>query len=67
MIKQEKPPNISYFTNNGITSENCITSYPSVTPPCHSNISIGAYFRYYIKEGSGVPSYHWINRTDPTS
>ncbi len=66
-IKQGKLPNISYLANNGITSENCITSFPSVTLPCYSNIITGAYSGYYTKEGSGVPSYHWINRTDPPS
>ncbi len=66
-IEQGKLPNISRLANSGITSENCVTSFPSVTLPCYSNIITGAYSGYYTKEGSGVPSYHWINRTDPPS
>jgi hypothetical protein len=58
-------PNIAQIAKNGIISQDCITSFPSVTLPCYSNILTGTYSGYYPKEGSGVPSYHWIDRRDP--
>lgn len=64
-LAEGKLPNIAQIAKNGITSQNCITSFPSVTLPCYSNILTGSYSGYYPKEGSGVPSYHWIDRRDP--
>jgi len=64
-MAEGKLPYIAHIAENGITSQDCITSFPSVTLPCYSNILTGAYSGYYPKEGSGVPSYHWIDRRDP--
>ncbi|KKM05120.1 hypothetical protein LCGC14_1757320 [marine sediment metagenome] len=64
-INEGKLPNLAQIAENGITSQDCVTSFPSVTLPCYSNILTGAYSGYYPKEGSGVPSYHWIDRRDP--
>lgn len=62
-----KLPHIAELAKNGITSQNCITSYPAITFPCYGNIVTGAYSGYFPKEGSAVPLYHWINRLDPPS
>jgi hypothetical protein len=67
LIEQGKLPNMAHLAESGIKSNNCITSFPSVTLPCYANIITGSNSGYYPKEGSGVPSYHWINRTDPPS
>ena len=67
LIERGRLPNIAYLLENGINSSNCITSFPSVTLPCYANIITGSNSGYYPKEGSGVPGYHWINRTDPPS
>ena len=64
-MKEGKLPNLAQIAENGISSQDCVTSFPSVTLPCYSNILTGAYSGYYPKEGSGVPSYHWIDRRDP--
>ncbi len=66
-LNQGKLQNIAKIANNGITSWNCITSFPSITYPCFPNIINGAYSGYYPKEGSGIPAFHWIARTDPPS
>ena len=67
LVNQGKMPNIANLVNNGIACENCITSFPSVTFPCYPNIITGAYSGYYPIEGSGIPGYHWVARTDPPS
>ncbi|MHA1488938.1 MAG: alkaline phosphatase family protein [Promethearchaeota archaeon] len=67
LMDNGKLPNIAQLAKSGIMSRNCITSFPSITFPCYSNIIIGAYSGYYPKEGSGIPTYHWINRSDPPS
>ncbi len=65
LIGKGKLPNIAQIAKNGIFSHNCITSYPSITFPCYSNIIIGSYSGYFPKEGSGAPMYHWVGRSDP--
>ena len=65
LINKGKVPNIAQLAKNGISSQNCITSYPSITFPCYSNIVIGSYSGYFPKEGSGIPMYHWIGRSYP--
>jgi hypothetical protein len=67
LIEKGKVPNIAQIANNGISSQNCITSFPSVTYPCYTNVVIGSYSGYYPIEGSGIPMYHWVGRTDPPS
>lgn len=67
LISQGKLPSISQLAKNGMMCQNCITSFPAITFPCYSNIITGAYSGYFPKEGSGIPTYHWINRTDPPS
>ncbi len=67
LINQGKLPNISELAGKGVSSQNCITSFPSVTFPCYPNIITGCYSGYYPIEGSGIPSYHWVARTDPPS
>ena len=67
LIKQKKLPNIAKLAESGISCQNCITSFPSITYPCYSNIVLGAYSGYYPIEGSGIPMYHWVGRTDPPS
>jgi len=67
LIKQNKLPNIAQLAQNGISCQNCITSFPSITFPCYSNIVIGSYSGYFPIEGSGVPMYYWVGRTDPPS
>ena len=65
LMKEGKLPNISKLANNGISCQNCITSYPSITFPSYSNVILGAYSGYYPKDGSGIPMYHWVARSDP--
>jgi len=65
LIDQNKLPNIAKLAKNGISCSNCITTFPSITYPCYSNIVLGSYSGYYPKEGSGIPMYHWIAREDP--
>jgi len=65
LIDKGKLPNIAQIANNGISSQNCITSYPSITFPCYSNVIIGSYSGYFPTEGSGIPMYHWVGRSDP--
>ena len=67
LMAQGKLPNIAKISGNGISCEDCITSFPSVTFPCYPNIITGAYSGYYSIEGSGIPGYHWVARTDPPS
>ena len=67
LMSQNKLPNIAKLVGEGISSKECITTFPSITHRCYTNIIIGAYSGYYPKEGSGIPTYHWISRTDPTS
>ena len=67
LLAKEKLPNIAQIAQNGIVCKECITSFPSITYPCYSNIITGAYSGYYPKEGSGIPNYHWVARTDPPS
>jgi arylsulfatase A-like enzyme len=67
LIDKGKLPHISELAANGISCQECITSFPSVTFPCYPNIVTGAYSGYYPKEGSGIPSYHWIARNEPLS
>jgi len=66
-IDEGKLPNMALLADKGASCRDCITSFPSITYPCYSNIVIGAYSGYYPKEGSGVVNYHWIGRTDPPS
>ncbi|MGM0469127.1 MAG: alkaline phosphatase family protein [Promethearchaeati archaeon] len=67
LLDNGKLPNFKNLTENGLYSKNCITSFPSVTFPCYPNIVTGAYSGYFPEEGSGIPAYHWISRTDPPS
>lgn len=67
LINQGKLPNMAELAGKGVSSQNCITSYPSITFPCYPNIITGCYSGYYPIEGSGIPSYHWVARTDPPS
>jgi len=64
-MNERKLPNIAQLANEGITSQRCVTSFPSVTLPCYSDIITGSNSGYFPKEGSGVPNYHWLDRTDP--
>jgi arylsulfatase A-like enzyme len=64
-INEGKLPNISSLAQKGIKCPNCVTSFPSVTLPCYANIITGSNSGYFPKEGSGVPGYHWVNRSDP--
>ncbi|MHA1985335.1 MAG: alkaline phosphatase family protein [Promethearchaeota archaeon] len=64
-MKEGKLPNIAELANEGITCQNCVTSFPSVTLPCYADIITGSNSGYFQKEGSGVPNYHWLNRLDP--
>ena len=65
LMEKGKLPNIKSLVDNGIYSRNCITSFPSITYPCYANIVLGTYSGYYPKEGSAIPTYHWVGRTDP--
>ncbi len=65
LIGKGKLPNIAQIAEKGVSSKNCITSYPSITFPCYSNVIIGSYSGYFPKEGSGIPMYHWVGRSDP--
>lgn len=67
LMSERRLPNITQLAQSGITSEHCITSFPSVTLPCYADIITGSNSGYYPKEGSGVPNYHWLNRSDPPS
>lgn len=67
LMDKGRLPNMAQLAENGVSCQNCITSFPSITFPCYSNIITGAYSGYYPKEGSGVPTYHWVNRNDPPS
>lgn len=64
MIEKGKLPNMQKLISEGLHSNNCITSFTSVTFPCYPNIITGAYSGYYPIEGSGIPAYHWVDRTD---
>jgi hypothetical protein len=65
LIEKGKLPHIAQLAQDGIQSKNCITSYPSITFPCYSNVIIGSYSGYFPIEGSGIPMYHWVGRSDP--
>ncbi|MFX0058562.1 MAG: alkaline phosphatase family protein [Candidatus Hodarchaeota archaeon] len=65
LINQKKLPNLATLSQSGITCQNCITTYPSVTFPCYSNIITGTYSGYFPIEGSGIPLYHYVRRLDP--
>jgi len=67
LINEGKLPNMKNIADNGISCSNCVTSYPAITFPCYGNIVTGSYSGYSPKEGSAVPLYHWLNRTDPPS
>ncbi|UCD00834.1 MAG: alkaline phosphatase family protein [Promethearchaeota archaeon] len=67
LMNKGKLPNISRITENGIMCSNCITSYPSITFPCYSNIITGTYSDYFLVQGSGIPQYHYVKRSDPPS
>ncbi|MHA1931142.1 MAG: alkaline phosphatase family protein [Promethearchaeota archaeon] len=64
-IKEGKLPNLAELVNRGISCQNCVTSYPSVTLPCYADIITGSNSGYFPEEGSGVPNYHWLERMDP--
>jgi len=66
-MKEGKLPNIAQLAENGVSCQNTVTSFPSVTLPCYADIITGANSGFFLKEGSGVPSYHWIDRTVPPS
>ena len=66
-MKKGKLPNIAQIADNGISCQKTVTSFPSVTLPCYADIITGSNSGYFPKEGSGVPNYHWINRTVPPS
>ncbi|MHA1730697.1 MAG: alkaline phosphatase family protein [Promethearchaeota archaeon] len=63
-VDEGKLPNIASLCN-GIVSRNCLTTFPSITLPTQPNIMTGSYSGYYPKEGSGIPTYHWVAREDP--
>ncbi|MHA2088355.1 MAG: alkaline phosphatase family protein, partial [Promethearchaeota archaeon] len=65
-IKEGKLPNITELAKEGISCQNCVTSYPSVTLPCYADIITGSNSGYFPEEGSGVPNYHWLDRQVPT-
>ena len=65
LISQKKLPNLAKLSQSGIVCQNCITSYPSVTFPCYSNIITGTYSGYFPIQGSGIPLYHYVRRLDP--
>jgi arylsulfatase A-like enzyme len=67
LMKNGKAPNIAKLASDGISCENCVTSYPSITFPCYANIMTGTYSGYYPIQGSGIPEYHYVRRTDPPS
>ncbi|MHA1877827.1 MAG: alkaline phosphatase family protein [Promethearchaeota archaeon] len=67
LIENGKAPNIAKLARGGISCQNCVTSYPSITFPNYSNLITGSYSGYYPKEGSGIPEYHYLTRTDPPS
>jgi len=67
LINNGKLPNIAKLAQEGISCQNCVTSYPSITFPSYSNLITGSYSGYYPKEGSGIPEYHYLTRTDPPS
>jgi arylsulfatase A-like enzyme len=67
LIDNKKAPNIAQLAREGISCRNCVTSYPSITFPSYSNLITGSYSGYYPKEGSGIPEYHYLTRTDPPS
>lgn len=60
-----KMPNLSRLADGGLTCRRCVTTFPSITLPTQPNIMTGAYSGYYPKEGSGIPTYHWVAREDP--
>ncbi|MHA1329251.1 MAG: alkaline phosphatase family protein, partial [Promethearchaeota archaeon] len=62
LIEKNKLPNIKKLVNEGTYCDNCITSYPSITYPCYSNIVLGTYSDYFLKIGSGIPMYHFVDR-----
>lgn len=66
-MKEGKLPNISQLAINGVSCQNTVTSFPSVTLPCYADIITGSNSGFFPKEGSGVPNYHWLDRTDPPS
>ncbi|MBY8990414.1 MAG: alkaline phosphatase family protein [Candidatus Lokiarchaeota archaeon] len=66
-MKEGKLPNIAQLADNGVSCKNTVTSFPSVTLPCYADIITGSNSGYFPKEGSGVPNYHWIDRTIPSS
>ena len=47
LIGKGKLPNIAQIAENGVSSQNCITSFPSITFPCYSNVIIGSYSGYF--------------------
>lgn len=65
LMAKGKLHNLAKIAENGISCDNCITSYPSITFPCYGNIITGSYSGYFPKEGNAVPLYHWLDRTDP--
>ncbi|MFW9881225.1 MAG: alkaline phosphatase family protein, partial [Candidatus Thorarchaeota archaeon] len=58
-------PNIYQLASNGISCHNTVTSFPSVTLPCYADIITGSNSGFFPEEGSGVPNYHWLDRTVP--
>ncbi|MFW9781692.1 MAG: alkaline phosphatase family protein, partial [Candidatus Heimdallarchaeota archaeon] len=46
LMGKNRLPNLSKLAESGIVCKNCITSYPSITFPCYSNIITGAYSDY---------------------
>ncbi|TXT66485.1 MAG: Type I phosphodiesterase / nucleotide pyrophosphatase [Promethearchaeota archaeon] len=65
LLERGTLPNLKQLADTGTSCKYCITSFPSVTFPCYPNIVTGAYSGYYPEEGSGIPAYHWVARTDP--
>ena len=57
-IKEGKLPNISQLAENGVSCQNTVTSFPSVTLPCYADIIAGSNSGFFPKEGSGVLNYH---------
>lgn len=56
-------PNFKKLVENGISSKNCITDFPSITYPTQVSMLTGTYTGDYRKElCHAVPMYNWIGR-----
>ncbi len=67
LMDQGKLPNLAALAKSGMSSRECITAFPSITYPCYPTIITGSYTGFYPKDGMGIPSYHWVARTENPS